>query len=133
MTATWNATIQWTMASHSLITTYQSITTPWHIKSIIRDLLLTLGLDAFVDDTNMIHADIGDSDIHELLQIIQNNLRSWQGLLHASGGTLNLPKCSWTPIIWTYNHLGHACMAQLPVDPGLQLYAKDLSGQRHHL
>jgi len=106
---------------------------PPGVKSIICNLLLTLGLDVFVDDTNMIHANIGDSNICKLLQIIQTNLQSWQGLLHASGGTLNLPKCSWTPIVWTYNHLSHARMAQIPDKPALQLFTKYLNGQQHHL
>jgi len=69
------------MVSHSLITAYQSEATPWKIKSIIRDMLLLLGLNAFVDDTNLIHGDYGDADIHKLVQIVQQNFSLWQGLL----------------------------------------------------
>jgi len=83
-----NAVICWTLISHSLITAYQAEATPWRIKSIIRDVLITLRIDAFVDDTNMIHGDNGDTDIREILQVVQSNFCLWQGLLHASGGML---------------------------------------------
>ncbi len=89
---TGDAAIRWTLISHSLITAYQSEATPWQLKSTIHDLIVTLGIDAFVDDTNMVHGDDGNTDIGEILRIIQNNFCIWQGLLHASGGRLNPPK-----------------------------------------
>jgi len=70
---TGNAAIWWAIVSHSLIMAYQSEATPWHIRSIIHELLLTLSLNAFVDDMNMIHGEIGGLDIRELISIIQNN------------------------------------------------------------
>ena len=45
--------------------------------------MLTLGIDAFVVDMNMIHGDTGDADIGKLLQIIQTNFCTWEGLLQA--------------------------------------------------
>jgi len=41
------------------------------------------------------------------------------------------PQCSWTPFIWNYNHLGHACLTTIPSDPKNQFYASDLSGNKH--
>jgi len=61
------------MLSHSLITVYQSEATPWKIKSIICDMLLLLRLDAFVDDTNLIHSNYSDANMQELIQIVQQN------------------------------------------------------------
>jgi len=87
---TGDAAIRWTLISHSLITAYQSEATPWRLKSTIRDVLITLGIDAFVDDTNMIHGDDGET----VIKIVQNNFHIWQDLLHASSGTLNPLKCS---------------------------------------
>jgi len=46
---------------------------------------------------------------------------------------LEPPKCSWTPILWNYNQLGHTQLAPIPNDPSLQLYATNLTGQSHHL
>jgi len=126
-----DAAIRWTLISHSLISAYQSEATPWRLKSTIRDVLITLGIDAFVDNTNMIHGDDGDADIAEILQIVQNNFQIWQGLLHASGGVLNIPKCSWTPFTWKYNNFGHASLTTLPPDTNVQLHASDLKGTQH--
>jgi len=130
---TGNAAIRWTLISHSLISAYQSEATPWRIKSMLRDIIITLGIDAFVDDTNMIHGNKGDADLSKILQIVQNNFRLWQGLLQSSGGTLNPSKCSWTPFLWKYNQFGHARLTTLPSDPKFQLYASDLAGQQHTL
>jgi len=130
---TGDAAIRWTLISHSLISAYQSEATPWCIKSVIRDILLTLGIDAFVDDTNIIHGNTGDADISELLHIVQQNFRLWQGLLHSSGGTLNPPKCSWTPFQWQYNTLGHARLIPLANQDHMQLQATDISSQSHQL
>jgi len=92
-----------------------------------------LGIDVFVDDTNIIHSNIGDANICELLQIVQDNFCKWQGLLHASGSMLNPPKCSWTPFIWHYNNLGHAWLAQLPEHTQPQLWATNLTRWSHIL
>jgi len=130
---TGDAAIRWTLISHSLISAYQSEATPWQLKSTICNVIVTLGIDAFVDDMNMIHGDNGNADISEILQIVQNNFRIWQGLLQSSGGMLNPPKCSWTPFLWKYNQFGHAQLTTLPPDPTNQLHASNLTGQQHTL
>jgi len=43
------------------------------------------------------------------------------------------PQCSWTPLVWNYNNLGHAHLAQLPADTQLQLSTTDLTRQSHTL
>jgi len=130
---TGNIAIRWTLISHLLITAYQSEATPWCIKSALRDALVTLDIDAFVNNTNIIHGDEGATNISDVLWIVQDNFQQWQGLLHASGGTLNPPKCSWTPFIWKYNNLGHARLTQPPTNSNLQLTASDLEGWQHNL
>jgi len=103
------------------------------IEGVLCNALVMLDIDAFVDDTNIIHSDEGDADISEVLWIIQDNFWQWQGLLHASGGMLNPPKCSWTPFKWQYNNLGHAWLTQLPLKTNLQLTANNLEGKWHTL
>jgi len=57
----------------------------------------------------------------------------WQGLIQASGGTLNPEKCSWTPFLWQYDQLGNAHLVQ-PLDtPAYQITASDWTGKRHTL
>ncbi len=130
---TGNIAIRWTLISHLLITAYQSEATPWRIKSALCDTIVKLDIDTFVDDTKIIHGDEGAANIGDILRIVQDSFRQWRGLLHASGGTLNPPKCSWTPFIWKYNNLGHARLMQPPMNSNLQLTASDLEGQQHNL
>jgi len=62
---------------------------------------MTMGLDVFMDDTTHL---IGNDTNHLLSSIIpdaQANIDLWQGLILASGGTLNPSKCSWTPFLWS--------------------------------
>jgi len=127
------AVIHWSLISHSLILAYQLVSTPWCIKSVIQDIMLTLRIDAFVDDTNMIHGDTGNADIGKLLQIVQTNFHTWEGLLQASGRTLNPQKCSWTPLSWSYNNLGHAHLTNPNTQTTPPLQATDLQGNSHVL
>jgi len=68
---TGDAAVRWTILSHALITAYQSEATSWSLKSIIRDMLLILGIDAFVDNTNMIHGASGMASFSELIKVVQ--------------------------------------------------------------
>ena len=57
---------------------------------------------AFVDDTNQGILDSSDSlSIAELVvEQIRRAGQLWESLLHSSGGSLNLAKCSWTLQYW---------------------------------
>jgi len=128
-----DAAIQWTILLHALITAYQSEATSWPIKSVIRDMLLVLGIDTFVDDTNMIHGAPGTASFSELIEVVQQNLDIWQGLLRASGGVFNAKKCSWTPFIWSYNKYGHACLMPLDDTSPFNIHTQDMNGDTHTL
>jgi len=130
---TGDAAVRWTILSHALITAYQSKATSWQIKSVLRDMLLVLGLDDFVDDTNMIHGAHGTATFSELLEVVQRNLDLWQGLLRASGGALNAKKCSWTPFIWTFNKHGHARLSPIPDPSPFNIYTQDMHGVTYPL
>ena len=67
-------------------------------------------VDAFVDDTSIGFMDVGSMEFDDLVQRLQEISQSWKHLLHLSGGSLNLQKCSWyiiscdwkdgCPVIW---------------------------------
>ncbi len=69
-------------------------------------------LDGFVDD-----ATSGESDAHQaipfgpaqLTQTIQQTAKTWERLLHVSGGALQFQKCSYYAIMWHWKH-GIPCM-----------------------
>jgi len=130
---TGDAAVRWTILSHALITAYQSEAMSWQIKSVLRDMLLVLGLDAFVDDTNMIYGDHGTGNFSELIEVVQWNLNLWQGLLRASSGALNAKKCSWTPFIWMYNKYGHAHLSIIPDPSPFNINTQDMHDATHSL
>ena len=62
------------------------------------DLSAAWRVGALVDDTNQgILDDTGNLSIYELVEHLRCAGQLWeQRLLHTSGGSLNLAKCSWT-------------------------------------
>ena len=62
-------------------------------------------VDAFVDDTNQGVLDAsGTLSISDLVEKMRCAGQFWESLLHISGGSLNLFKCSWTLQYWIWIH-----------------------------
>ena len=58
---------------------------------------------AFVDDTNQGVLDpSGSLSVDELVEKLRCAGQLWESLLHTSGGSLNLAKCSWTVQYWQW-------------------------------
>ena len=58
---------------------------------------------AFVDDTNQgVMDSSGDLSPSELVEQLRQAGQLWEKLLHISGGSLNLSKCSWTLQFWSW-------------------------------
>ena len=70
---------------------------------------------AFVDDTNQGTIDpIGTLTIAELVNEIRRAGQLWESLLHISGGSLNLSKCSWTLQYWEWEKGRPRLLPMLP-------------------
>jgi len=80
----------------------------WQIYHPNHRLAINCGLDAFMDDTSILLGKYASSDISELVLQLQFNLNLWQEILQVSGGTLNPPKCSWSPFIWKFDSFRNA-------------------------
>jgi len=79
----------WVVQSHSLNNSYCTDAILWHLTNPFNEQQLKNGIDAFMDDTtHLMGADI-DTTLSTLLSNVQCNLDLWQGLIQASGGTLN--------------------------------------------
>jgi len=113
---TGDAAVQWTLVSHFLILAYQSEVTSY---SAICDILAYLGLDAFVDNTNLVYSAPGHTPFNEIVQNIQHNLDLWHGLLQSSGGTPSPKKCSWTPFYWQSDKYGTPMLTEPPEHMGI--------------
>jgi Reverse transcriptase (RNA-dependent DNA polymerase) len=91
--------------------------TPMHIK--FRDptgqLISTRGADAFVDDTTL--GFNGEHDIPLSLTTMIESLTTcaqlWEKLLHSTGGALELTKCFYRLLHWTWDHSGQPQMTPL--------------------
>jgi hypothetical protein len=98
---------------------------PWN------DFRATWRVGAFVDDTNQgILDDTGVLSIDEFVEQIRRAGQLWESLLHISGGSLNLAKCSWTLQYWEWSKGRPHLLPMLPTDP--QLLMTSGASPEHH-
>jgi hypothetical protein len=68
----------------------------------------------FVDDsngqTNQFERDEIERTWKVILQYAQDNAQLWSDLMHASGGALELPKCSFHLLRWSFSISGAAVL-----------------------
>jgi hypothetical protein len=73
-----------------------------------------LGLVGFVDDCNGPTNTFGKhTNVHQLAQQVQENAQVWSNYLGASGGLLELSKCSVYVLQWNFTQLGAPVLALL--------------------
>jgi hypothetical protein len=59
-------------------------------------------VDAFVDDTSIGFTSNGNNSYAAMIDRIKQIAQTWENLLHFSGGSLNLKKCSWYVLYWDW-------------------------------
>jgi len=97
----------------------------------MRNIIVSLGLDAFVDNTNLIYGLENPHTFNQIVQNMQANLDLWHGLLQASGGTLSPSKCSWTPFYWNMDNNGTETICMPPAN--ISISTVDCQGSTHQL
>ena len=66
-------------------------------------------INGFVDDTSLFcNMNLASNDINILKSKMQNDMIIWQELLEASGGKLELSKCFYYILTWSYDKDGNA-------------------------
>ncbi|KAI2501852.1 hypothetical protein MHU86_12617 [Fragilaria crotonensis] len=78
-------------------------------------------IDAFVDDTSLGFTDPGLLSHTEMITRINHIAQTWERLLHFSGGSLNLSKCSWYIMYWDWTSGRPALRPISPTDPKVLL------------
>ena len=73
-------------------------------------LSFSMAIVGFVDDTTCITAGDPSKPITDMLQRMQQDAQLWNDLLWSSGGALELPKCGYHLIYYTFNASGIPCM-----------------------
>jgi hypothetical protein len=59
-------------------------------------------IDAFLDDTSLGFTDSGKLSCADMISRLTDIAQTWEHLLHYSGGSLNLKKCSWYIMYWEW-------------------------------
>ena len=78
-------------------------------------------IDAFVDDTSLGFSDAGFLTLETMVAKLNKMAQLWENLLSLSGGALNLSKCSWYVMHWSWKHGRPETREILETDPNLSL------------
>jgi hypothetical protein len=82
-----------------------------------RSHLLEIGMIGFVDDnndqTNRFLQDEDPTTLTLILEQTQHNAQCWNDLLTASGGALEIPKCSYHVLHWKFSKNGSPVLVSL--------------------
>ncbi len=71
-------------------------------------------IDAFVDDTSLgFTYSTGSQTLQNLTDSLANIAQTWEKLLSLSGGSLNLKKCSWYALHWTWAKNGRPTLSKI--------------------
>jgi len=122
---TGDAASRWVVQSHSLIMAYHSEASIWQLANPTSNETIAMGINAFMDDTNQLLGNDHNGFLAPLLPKAQANIDLWQGLIQASGRTLNPNKCSWTPFLWSFDQLGNAYLMEPPDQPKYHITTPD--------
>ena len=85
-------------------------------------------IDAFVDNTSLAFTDTDQKmSFSEMVKALEQASQTWQQLLAYSGGSLNLKKCSWSCMYWTWIN-GRPTLRQSSTttdNPSIRIYTYD--------
>jgi len=113
-----DACARWIVQANSMISVYHTRSNTWCITHPDHSNPLKLGLDAFIDDTDLMMGTLSQHSTHNPIQLAQHNLTLWHDLLKASGGELNPSKCVWFYFNWKLDARGTAKI--IPPDTATQ-------------
>ena len=82
-------------------------------------------VDAFVDDTALGFTDDGSLSYQELVTSLERVVQTWEQLLHFSGCSLNLNKCSWYTMFWDWRKGRPQLRSISETDPSVTLRRGD--------
>jgi len=120
---TGDACARWVVQANSMILAYNTRANPWCTTHPDYSSPLTLGLDAFIDDTDLMAANSPNHSRPSPIQKVQYNLSLWNDLLQASGGSLNPSKCVWFYFNWKQDARGtNKIVAPTTTAPSIQIH-----------
>ena len=110
-----NSPAIWCFLSSALFDGYDTVAEQAMYSSAYGEVHQRLGLIGFVDDcngqTNQFPYPVTMDTVPQLLTQAQSNAQHWSDLLQASGGALELSKCSCHVVNWAFNTHGKPFLA----------------------
>ena len=105
-----NSSNHWGFITSAAYDAYDTKSTPAIYQNPDRTNEIKVSIIGFVDDTNgQANKFHGKQDTEELKWLVkksQDNARIWAGLLEATGGALELSKCSYHIVFWKFSLQG---------------------------
>ena len=105
-----NSPAIWCFLSSTLFDCYDQVVRPACYASPTGDTVVSLGMLGFVDDcngqSNLFDADGSSATVHKIVENTRKNAQHWNNLLAASGGALELSKCSCHILQWVFTISG---------------------------
>jgi hypothetical protein len=80
--------------------------------------------EAFVDDTTLWNTLPGGSSVTRVVANAAHKAQTWAKLLWVTGGKLNLKKCYWYAVSWSFKPTGEPVLSSISDDPHLRIDIK---------
>ena len=98
----------WLLVSSILFDCYQRQATGMVMRDPTKTITIRQWLEALVDDTSLFTNLQDGDDIHTLVRTLERDAQEWEQFLSASGGCLELSKCFYYILAWTFDPKGDA-------------------------
>lgn len=98
----------WLLVSSVLFNCYQDRATGMTMTDPTGSMTITQWLEALVDDTSLFTNQLDNNDIEKLVRAMEHDAQHWEQYLSASGGALELTKCFYYILSWSFSLTGDA-------------------------
>ena len=98
----------WLLVSSILFDCYQRQATGMTMTDPTKTITIKQWLEAIVDDTSLFTNMVHDNDLNNLVRTLEKDSQTWEKFLSASGGCLELSKCFYYVLSWTFDEKGDA-------------------------
>ena len=120
-----DSTTRWVFTSTPLLAAQRKHGHKSAITSPDGRALADTSVDAFIDDSYQILVAPNHTDEHTINKQMQDNAQLWERLLYATGGKLNLSKCSFHRIQWSFQPDGTPILDDLNPNESISITESD--------
>jgi hypothetical protein len=120
---------QWSQESAMMFDLYQGLVDGTTISNRQGAIMAKIPLTAFADDTNLLgNNDDRSKSKEDMINEVERAFRHWNGLLHATGHSMEIGKCASYISFWEFQDDGFAYTI-LPEEHGQEIKIQNIHGQ----